>query len=176
LLGYLKNYPNIRHLPNGLHTVVPADLSKGLEPGVIFALRNRHHSVNIQQQNRLHPYYLIYMADSGEVAINHLQAKPLLDSIRAACKGREQADEVTSQHFNRLTQDGRNMSHYSGLLDEAIHAMVAVKAQSDIDSLFSGGPTTALNNDIAGLDQFELINFIVVQAMADAGTTEKMAS
>ena len=56
------------------------------------------------------------------------------------------------------------MSHYSGLLDEAIHAMVAVKEQSDIDSLFSGGPTTALNNEIAGLDQFELINFIVVQA------------
>ena len=56
------------------------------------------------------------------------------------------------------------MSHYSGLLDEAIHAMVAVKEQSDIDSLFCGGPTTALNNEIAGLDQFELINFIVVQA------------
>ena len=56
------------------------------------------------------------------------------------------------------------MSHYSGLLDEAIHAMVAVKEQSDIDSLFSGSPTTALNNEIAGLDQFELINFIVVQA------------
>lgn len=54
----------------------------------------------------------------------------------------------------RATNDGRDMSHYSGLLDEAIHAMVAVKEQSDIDSLFSGGPTTALKNDIAGLDQF----------------------
>lgn len=176
LLGYLKNHPDIRHLPNGLHTVVPADSSKGLVPGVIFALRNRHHSVNIQQQNRLHPYYLIYMADSGEVAINHLQVKQLLDTIRAACKGRDQADGATSQHFNYLTQDGRNMGRYSSLLDEAIHAMVAVKSQSDIDSLFNGGPTTALNNEIAGLDQFELINFIVVQDMAGTGTTEKMAS
>ncbi len=103
------------------------------------------------------------MADNGDVAINHLQAKPLLDRIRAACKGKESADEVVCQRFNQSTQDGRKMAHYSVLLDQAIHAMVAVKEQSDIDSLFSGGPTTALKNEIAGLDQFELINFIVVQ-------------
>ena len=163
LLNYLKTHPDITHLPNGLHTVVAADPERGLLPGVIFALRNRHAGVNIDQQNRLHPYYLIYMADNGDVAINHLQAKPLLDRIRAACKGKESADEVVCQRFNQSTQDGRKMAHYSVLLDQAIHAMVAVKEQSDIDSLFSGGPTTALKNEIAGLDQFELINFIVVQ-------------
>lgn len=163
LLNYLKTHPDITHLPNGLHTVVAADPARGLIPGVIFALRNRHAGVNIDQQNRLHPYYLIYMADNGDVAINHLQAKPLLDRIRAACKGKESADEMACQLFNQVTQDGRKMAHYSALLDQAIHAMVAVKEQSDIDSLFSGGPTTALKNEIAGLDQFELINFIVVQ-------------
>lgn len=163
LLNYLKTHPDITHLPNGLHTVVAADPARGLIPGVIFALRNRHAGVNIDQQNRLHPYYLIYMADNGDVAINHLQAKPLLDRIRAACKGKESADESVCQLFNLATQDGRKMVHYSALLDQAIHAMVAVKEQSDIDSLFSGGPTTALKNEIAGLDQFELINFIVVQ-------------
>lgn len=163
LLNYLKTHPDITHLPNGLHTVVAADPVRGLIPGVIFALRNRHAGVNIDQQNRLHPYYLIYMADNGDVAINHLQAKPLLDRIRAACKGKESADEMACQLFNQVTQDGRKMAHYSALLDQAIHAMVAVKEQSDIDSLFSGGPTTALKNEIAGLDQFELINFIVVQ-------------
>lgn len=163
LLNYLKTHPDITHLPNGLHTVVAADPARGLIPGVIFALRNRHAGVNIDQQNRLHPYYLIYMADNGDAAINHLQAKPLLDRIRAACKGKESADEMVCQLFNQVTQDGRKMAHYSALLDQAIHAMVAVKEQSDIDSLFSGGPTTALKNEIAGLDQFELINFIVVQ-------------
>ena len=169
LLGYLKTHPDISRLPHGLHTVVPADPAKGLVPGVIFALRNRHHGVNVERQNRLHPYYLIYMADSGEVAINHLQAKPLLDSIRAVCKGRDVADVQTCQYFNRVTQDGRDMRHYSGLLDQAINAMVVVKEQSDIDSLFSGGPTTALRNEIAGLDQFELINFIVLQAPSENG-------
>ncbi|MFP1767827.1 helicase-related protein [Lonsdalea quercina] len=164
LLGYLKTHPDIRRLPHGLHTVVPADPAKGLIPGVIFALRNRHHGVNIDRQNRLHPYYLIYMADDGSVAIHHLQVKPLLDNVRALCKGRDVVDDAVCQRFNRMTQDGRDMSHYSDLLDSAIRAMVVVKEQSDIDSLFSGGPTTALNNDIAGLDQFELINFIVLQA------------
>jgi hypothetical protein len=163
LLGYLKNHPDIRRLPHGLHTVVSAEPAKGLAPGVIFALRNRHHGVNIDRQNRLHPYYLIYIADDGSVAINHLQIKTLLDSIRAVCKGREITDDAACQRFNQKTRDGRDMSHYSELLDCAIHAMVAVKEQSDIDSLFSGGPTAALNNEIAGLEQFELINFIIIQ-------------
>ncbi len=48
--------------------------------------------------------------------------------------------------------------------EKAMKDVLEVKEQSDIDSLFCGGPTTALNNEIAGLDQFELINFIVVQA------------
>lgn len=163
LLGYLKTHPDIRRLPHGLHTVVSAEPAKGLVPGVIFALCNRHHGVNIDRQNRLHPYYLIYIADDGSVAINHLQIKTLLDSIRAVCKGREITDDAACQRFNQKTRDGRDMSHYSELLDRAIHAMVAVKEQSDIDSLFSGGPTSALNNEIAGLEQFELINFIIIQ-------------
>ena len=103
LLNYMKSHPDITRLPNGLHTVVSADPSRGLVPGVIFSLRNRHQSANIDQQNRLHPYYLIYMADSGEVAINHLQAKPLLDRVRAACKGQALADDLACHAFNQST-------------------------------------------------------------------------
>jgi hypothetical protein len=41
--------------------------------------------------------------------------------------------------------------------------MIDVKEEKDIDSLFSQGGTTALVNTIAGLDDFELIAFLVVQ-------------
>ena len=55
------------------------------------------------------------------------------------------------------------MESYSSLLSEAIRSMVDVKEEKDLDSLFSGGETTALVNSIKGLDDFELLAFIVIQ-------------
>ena len=163
LLNYIKVNGEIRTVPNGMHAVVTAEPDKGLVPGVIFALRNRNHSVNINQQNRLHPYYLIYMAETGEVVINHMQVKPLLDRVRAACKGKHEPSAKACESFNEATQDGRNMNTYSNLLDQAISSMVEVKQSSDINSLFGGVTTTALTAEISGLEDFELINFIVVK-------------
>ena len=40
LLGYINEHGDLDTLPKGLHAVVPSDRAKGLEPGVIFALRN----------------------------------------------------------------------------------------------------------------------------------------
>ncbi|MPW35520.1 helicase-related protein [Vibrio sp. B1Z05] len=164
LLNYIKANGDMNTTPNGLHAVVAANPGMGLVPGVIFSLRNRNHSVNINKQNRLHPYYLIYMAESGEVVINHMQVKPLLDQVRAACKGKDGPDTLACTNFNRDTKDGREMSFYSELLDQAIGSIVEVKQASDINSLFSGKHTSALANEIKGLEDFELINFIVVKA------------
>ncbi len=163
LLGYMKTDAGLTNLPNGMHAVVPADPAIGLKPGVIFALRNRNHAVNINQQNRLHPYYLIYIDHQGEVVINHMQVKALLDQLRAACRGRSTPVDSVCRVFNRATDDGKNMQHYSNLLDQAIATMIEINQENDIDSLFSGGRTSALTNTIQGLDDFELINFIVVQ-------------
>ncbi|ABM04217.1 helicase DEAD/DEAH box [Psychromonas ingrahamii 37] len=162
LVNYIKTNGEIKSTPNGLHTVVNSDPSVGLVPGVIFALRNRNHSLNIDQQNRLHPYYLIYIATSGEVVINHMQVKPLLDRVRAACKGKSEPIKSAYDAFNSVTKDGKEMNFYSNLLEQSISSMIKVKESSDIDSLFGGKMTSALTNEISGLDDFELINFIVV--------------
>ncbi len=163
LLNYLKTNPDISSAPNGLHAVVPADAQRGLAPGVIFTLRNRNNSVNINQQNRLHPYYLIYISDEGEIIANQLHVKQLLDKVRAACKGKNQPIEAAYRPFNLATQDGKRMEFYSDLLDSAIASMIELKEEKDIDSLFTGMRTTALTNTIRGLDDFELISFLVVK-------------
>lgn len=54
------------------------------------------------------------------------------------------------------------MKLYSNLLDQAIRSMVDVKAERDIDSLFVSEKTTALVGSITGIEDFELINFVVV--------------
>ena len=146
-----------------MHAVVPAKPEQGLHPGVIFALRNRNHGVNINQQNRLHPYYLIYIAGDGQVIANHTEVKSLLDLVRSSCKGQAEPIETVYRLFNQLTDEGRNMKACSDLLSTAIRSMIDVKEEKDLDSLFSGGKTTALVNTIAGLDDFELVAFLVVQ-------------
>ncbi|HUO21165.1 MAG TPA: C-terminal helicase domain-containing protein, partial [Caulobacteraceae bacterium] len=163
LLNHIKEHGELEHLPNGMHAVVPAQPALGLAPGVIFALKNVHDSVNVNQQNRLHPYYLVYVAADGEVVVDHTQVKRLLDLIRTSCKGRSEPIQQVCRLFNERTQDGRKMEQCSELLSAAIRSMIEVKEEKDLDSLFSGGRTTALVHTIAGLNDFELIAFLVVE-------------
>ena len=163
LLNYVKAHGELAHMPSGMHAVVPAQPEAGLAPGVIFTLRNRNAAVNVGDQNRLHPYYLLYISRQGQVVHDHTEVKRLLDLVRAACKGRDQPLPQACRLFNQATADGRQMQAYSDLLGQAIRSMIEVKEEKDLDSLFTGGRTTALVNSIAGLDDFELIAFLVVQ-------------
>ena len=163
LLGYIKTNGELGHLPSGLHAVVPSNPEISLSPGVIFTLRNRNSGVNINQHNRLHPYYLLYIGNDGKVITDHTQVKPLLDLVRSSCKGLSAPIPSVCKLFNAHTCDGRDMAQYSDLLGQAIRSMVEVKEDKDIDSLFSGLNTTALVDTIKGLDDFELISFLVIQ-------------
>jgi SNF2 family DNA or RNA helicase len=163
LLNHVKEHGALNNLPNGMHAVVAADPDRGLPPGVIFTLRNRNQGVNINQLNRLHPFYLVYVAKDGQIVSNHTEVKRLLDLARTACKGKEEPVHSVCKIFNEATNDGREMAFYSDLLDKAIQSMVAIKEERDIDSLFSGGRTSALIDKINGLDDFELISFLVIQ-------------
>ena len=166
LLNYVKANEDLARIPNGMHAVVPANSEKMLPPGVIFALRNRNHGVNINQQNRLHPFYLVYVGQDGNVVTNHTEVKKLLDLVRTACKGQSQPVADVCRIFNRATGDGKNMQAYSDLLNQAIRSMIDAKEEKDLDSLFTGGHTTALMHPIAGLNDFELIAFLVIQSVS----------
>jgi hypothetical protein len=146
-----------------MHAVVPAAPDRGLPSGAIFALRNRNQGVNLNQQNRLHPYYLVYVANDGQVVVDHMEVKRLLDLVRTACKDRNEPILEAYQAFNRLTQDGRKMDAYSALLQKGIRSMVDLKEEKDIDSLFTGARTTALVNTVKGLEDFELVAFLVLE-------------
>ena len=162
LLSYIKEYGDLAAAPKGLHAVVPADPAKGLRAGVIFALRNVNADENINRGNRLHPHYLVYLDEDGAVIADHTEAKHLLDLIRAGCRPHEQPVADVVRIFNAATGEGADMGRHSQLLTDAIHSMIDVTEERDIDSLFTGGSTTALTQTIAGLDDFELIAFIAV--------------
>lgn len=161
LLEYVKANGDMDMVPFGLHAVVPA--SEGCPPGLVFVLKNRDNSVNIDAQNRLHPFYMVYMGKNGEVVCDHLSPKELLDKTRSLCKGKDTPLNDLCRDFNVETRDGREMESVSSLLTAAIASIIDKKAESDIDSLFSPGGTSALTSTISGLDDFELICFLVVR-------------
>ncbi|MBK8758508.1 MAG: DEAD/DEAH box helicase family protein [Actinomycetales bacterium] len=162
LLGYMKENDGIATSPKGLHAVVPADRAKGLVPGVIFALRNVNADEHINRGNRLHPHYLIYLDDAGNLVADHTEAKHLLDLLRAGCRPYDEPVSEVARTFNVETKEGAMMGKYSALLTTAIRTMIDVTDEQDVDSLFTDGPTTALTQSIAGLEDFELTAFIAV--------------
>lgn len=161
LLEYMKTHDDVEHTPFGLHAVVGAN--EYSEPGVIFVLKNCDNGVNIDKKNRLHPFYLVYLRQDGSVLVNHLQPKELLDRFRSLCKGKGQPQAELCKAFNKETKNGFKMGEYSKLLGDAVNSIINVKEESDLDSFLSGTQAELFTKEITGLDNFELICFLVVR-------------
>ncbi|MGM9890253.1 MAG: helicase-related protein [Floccifex porci] len=161
LLDYVKTHDDFDRMPKGMHAVVSSSVD--LPPGVIFVLRNIDDSVNIDNQNRIHPFYMVYVGMDGEIICDYLNPKKILDDIRLLCKGKKEPNKELCYKFNKETNDGKDMSELSDLLTDAINSIIDVKEESDIDSLFTAGGTSALMSNISGLNDFELICFLVIK-------------
>lgn len=161
LLDYIKTHDDLDKTPFGLHAVVPAN--EEMPAGVIYVLKNRSNSVNINNQNRLHPFYMVYISNDGEVVCDHLSPKDMLDKMRYLCKGKTEPLPQVYKPFNKETRDGKDMSKFSDLLGKAIASIIEVKEENDMDSFLEGRQVSFLTNEIKGLDDFELICFLVVR-------------
>ena len=162
LLEYVKTHQDLEKKPKGLHAVVRA--SEENPEGIIFVLRNVNNSVNIDNQNRIHPFYMVYIGSDGEVICDYLNPKHLLDTMRLLCRGESEPIKDLCTKFNEETNDGKDMAEISELLSDAITSIIDVKEESDIDSLFKKGGTSALMSEVSGLEDFELICFMAVRS------------
>lgn len=161
LLEYMKHHNDVETAPNGMHAVVAQ--CKDAPAGVVFVLKNINNSVNIDNCNRIHPFYMVFISEEGEIVCDYLNPKKMLDTLRLLCRGKEEPDITLCKKFNDETGDGRDMAEISELLDESINSIIDVKEEGDIDSLFKSGGTSALMSAVSRLDDFELICFLVVK-------------
>ena len=161
LLEYIKRHDDLSVKPKGLHAVVPADDNN--PKGAIFVLKNINNSVNVDNRNRIHPFYMVYIGTDGEILCDYLNPKKLLDTVRLLCRGRSVPIMELCNAFNAETDDGRKMGKMSELLSGAIDSIIDVKEESDIDSFLGGSQISFLADEIKGLDDFELICFLVIR-------------
>ncbi len=161
LLEYVKHHDNLDKVPFGLHAVTKGN--DDTPNGTIFILKNRNASINPQNRNQLHPFYMVYVRDGSVIHIDHLQPKKLLDTFRQLCKGKDKPEVELCRLFNAETKDGRNMRHYSDLLYFAVKSVVDLNEEDSIDSFLSGKPISLAAKTIDGLDDFELVCFVAVK-------------
>ena len=159
---YIKEYGMPKNVVNGVYAVVPESKEKGIDKGTIFILRNRNNGINIEKKNRLHPYYLVYILEDGTIKINHMNPKAILDAIRISCKYVKEPIDDLCLKMNIETDDGYKMDKYSNQLKKVVKSIIRQEKQNDLDSLFNKG-SQALLNEISGIDDFELITFVVVK-------------
>ena len=161
LLEYMQGNHDVEHTPFGLHAVVRGN--QQTPAGTIFVLKNRTAGVNIDHKNQLHPFYMVYIRDDGEVQVDHLHPKDLLDKMRLICKPIDKPDVTLCRELNKETRDGLRMGKYSDLLSKAINSIISVKEQSNVDSFLEGFAGELFEEHYVGLDDFELICFLVIK-------------
>lgn len=167
LMEYMKTKRKaLDEAPNGMYAVTKIDesISDIVKPGVIFTLRQVKGKDQSKEQNPLFPYYMVYITDYGEVQLSFLHAKKILDYYKKLCSGKGEVLKELVEEFNKETNDGRNMKHYSGLLEASIENLIGKKQDIGVASLFSKGGTTMQRSLFDGIEDFELITFLVLKA------------
>ena len=163
MIAYIKEHGEPKNIPHGLYAVIQHDDEMGIPKGVIYILKNNNPGININKQNRLHPYYLVYLDENGNVVHNHMEVKQILDIVRKTSKHQDKPIPELCRLFNKETKDGYKMDKYSKLLDDSIATIIDAKEENDLFSLFNDGSDVLYNGKINGLDDFELITFFAVK-------------
>lgn len=161
LMEYMKEHrKELDNAPFGIYSIVPAG---EFEPGVIFLLRQVKGVKESKDKNALTPYYLVYISEDEEVKLNYIQSKKILDYYQKLCSGKKEVFRNLVESFDRETDNGRQMDKYSQLLKESIENIIGKKQETGVRSLFTKGGTSPVKNNIEGLEEFELISFLILK-------------
>lgn len=160
LLKYLESHPELEKVPKGLQAILSVDKEEA--EGAIFVLKNKDELRGRNQKNQLYPYYILYVNSAGDLVVSPEESKKILDLLGSLCRGKTQPLQALVNHYNRKTKDGKEMSGYSKLLQQAIEQLMEQDQLSTMDALFNFGSVNLMNTRIEGMDDFELICFFAL--------------
>ena len=164
LAQYLKAYPGkLEKLPMGT-TAVTTTTEAEIAPGVIFCLRAEGIAATKVAESGypMAPHYLVHVGDDGAVLLPYTQAKRILDRLKRLCLGRDLPDASACARFDKSTKQGEDMRHAQRLLSAAVASVVGKSEERAVASLFSPGGTHAIKGEFAGINDFEVVAFLVV--------------
>lgn len=167
LARYIEsNRQKLKDAPLGLYAVVPARREiASVSAGVVFCLRQKGDTSGNETVNPLQPHFLVYVRDDGEVRYTFTQAKQILDIFRGLCAEEPRAHEDLCRLFDAETDDGKDMTRYTGLLDKAVASVAHTFRRRNAGNLLSGRAGTLVKRDrqVSAATDFELITWLVIK-------------
>lgn len=161
LMEYMKEHrKELDNSPSGIYSIVPAE---EFDSGVIFLLKQITGTKESKDKNVLTPYYLVYITENNEVKLDYIQSKKILDCYQKLCSGKNEVFRKFVESFDHETDNGKQMDKYSKLLKESIENIIGKKQETGVRSLFTKGGTSPVKNNIEGLEEFELITFLILK-------------
>ncbi len=164
LAEYLKAHPGVLEaLPLGT-CAVTTTTEEEVPPGIIFCLRAEGEAAEraFEPGYPLAPHYLVHVGDDGTVLLPFPQAKQILDRLKRVCVGRELPNAAACARFDKATKQGEDMRHAQRLLAAAVASVVGKSEERAVASLFTPGGTHALKGEFSGINDFEVLAFLVI--------------
>jgi hypothetical protein len=133
-------------------------------PGIVFCLRAAGEAAKktVEPGYPLTPHYLVHVGDDGAVLLPYTQAKQILDRLKRLCLGRDLPDADACARFDKATRFGEDMRAAQRLVAAAVASIVGKSEERAVASLFSPGGTHAMKGEFAGINDFEVVAFLVV--------------
>lgn len=167
LSAYIEaNKAKLEDAPFGLYAVVPPHPEfKTIQPGAIYCLKQRIEASGNEAVNPLQPYFLVYIRDDGEIRYNFTSPKQVLEIFRTVSQGKTEPYAQLCELFDTETNNGEDMSQYSGLLDRAVTAIAAQFERKNAGNLFAGrgGKLVDAVKQVKSTGDFELITWLVIK-------------
>lgn len=151
--------------PLGLYAVVPTDPTvPQIQPGVIFCLRQKGVSQEMETYNPLQPYYLVYVRDDGTVRYTFTQPKQILQIYRLLCAGQSRPYEALCNLFGQETENDKQMDAYNELLRSAVKSIERSFKKRAVAQLQAGrgGMLPTREQQVHDQTDFELITWLVI--------------
>lgn len=172
LAGFLGQHAGqLEALPFGTFAITTT-IGQGeaaISPGLVFCLRAVGDAAlrSSEPGYPLVPHYLVHLGEDGAVLLPFTQAKQVLDRLKKLCVGRDLPDAEAVARFDKATRNGQDMRAVQDLLAKAVASIVGKKEERAVASLFSAGGTHALKGEFAGINDFEVVAFLVVLSEAE---------
>ena len=162
LVNYMKNHKEfLEKAPTGMYAIAKSNIDEAVK-GVIFCLKQINENIKPSEYNTLNPYFFVYIKDDGEILLNFIQSKKILDIYKKVCSGENELYPDLIKEFNEETNDAKDMSKFTDFLEKTVENIVGKEEEKGIESLFSFDKTT-LNKSVQNMDDFELISFLVIK-------------
>ncbi len=162
LVNYMKNHKELlEKAPTGMYAIAKSNIDEAVR-GVIFCLKKINQNIKPSEYNTLNPYFFVYIKDDGEILLNFIQSKKILDIYKKVCSGQNGLYTELIKEFNQETNNAKDMKKFTDFLEKTVENIVGKEEEKGIESLFSFDKTT-LSKSVQNMDDFELISFLVIK-------------